>query len=100
MSALPGKPITGLRVKARKRGPEFCLRNRSAQAQSLGACAGPAAWWFAPALIIVIPAQMVVIAQRRLGVAPCRDRRHHGLMPCLPNLFGQFLGETGWRGRG
>jgi hypothetical protein len=83
-------------IKARKRGLEFRLGNRSAQAQSLGAFAGPAAGWFAPARIIVISAQVVVIAERCLGVAPCRDRRHHGLTPSPPNLIGQILGQAGW----
>src|SRR6202162_6113874 len=97
MSALLSKPVAGLGIKARKRSLEFGLGDRSAQAQPLGAFAGPAARWFAPARIIVVSAQVGVIAERCLGVAPCRDRRHHGLTPSPPNLIGQILGEADWR---
>ena len=98
-TAILSEPVSGLGIEAAERGFEFRLRHRAAKAQSLGAFTGPAAGGLYAARIIFIAPQMGVIGERRLCVAPRRDRRHHGSMPCLPNLIGQVLAETGRRCR-
>src|SRR5258705_12398684 len=90
------KPLAGFGVGALQRGVELGMRDRSNEAQPLGAAAGPAAGRFSVAAIVIIPLQMVVIAQGRGGTSSGGDRGHHGSVqgPLPADQLGQVLGQA------
>jgi hypothetical protein len=68
------KPLAGFGVDALQRGVEFGMRDRSIEAQPLGASASPAAGRLPLAAIVVVPLQMVVSAGTRRRFLGRRSR--------------------------